>query len=151
MQIPNDAEKQAVWDAYHARRPTRVPLRWNVNPRIILLDPALNPEGFTFEQYSRDPLTLMTVQARFQEYQAQVLSRTCDCPAQIPEQWRFYVDTQNTSDGAYLGAPVRFESEITEVLGAQGLDLVALVPVGHPAKAAPTPPRREGRITWVGF
>ena len=41
--------------------------------------------------------------------------------------------------------------EITEVLGAQGLDLVALVPVGYPAKAAPTPPRREGRVTWVGF
>ena len=53
--------------------------------------------------------------------------------------------------GCWMTAPVRFESEITEVLGAQGLDLVALVPVGHPAKAAPTPPRREGRITWVGF
>ena len=53
--------------------------------------------------------------------------------------------------GCWMTAPVRFESEITALLGAQGLDLVALVPVGHPAKAAPTPPRREGRITWVGF
>ena len=50
-----------------------------------------------------------------------------------------------------MTAPVRFEGEITALLGAQGLDLVALVPVGHPAKAAPTPPRREGRVTWVGF
>ena len=53
--------------------------------------------------------------------------------------------------GCWMTAPVRFEAEITEVLGAQGLDLVALVPVGFPAKAAPTPPRREGRVTWVGF
>ena len=53
--------------------------------------------------------------------------------------------------GCWMTAPVCFEAEITEVLGTQGLDLVALVPVGHPAKAAPTPPRREGRITWVGF
>jgi nitroreductase len=53
--------------------------------------------------------------------------------------------------GCWMTAPTHFEAEITELLGAQGLDLVALVPVGHPAKAAPTPPRREGRITWVGF
>jgi nitroreductase len=53
--------------------------------------------------------------------------------------------------GCWMTGPVQFESEITAVLGAQGLDLVALVPVGHPAKAAPTPPRREGRATWVGF
>ena len=53
--------------------------------------------------------------------------------------------------GCWMTAPVCFETEITEVLGAQGLDLVALVPVGHPAKAAPTPTRREDRVTWVGF
>lgn len=46
----------------------RVPLRWNVNPRIILLDPELNPERFTFELYFRDPQVLMIVQSRFQEY-----------------------------------------------------------------------------------
>jgi len=50
-----------------------------------------------------------------------------------------------------MTAPVRFEAEITELLGAQGLDLVALVPVGYPAKIPPQPPRREGRVTWVGF
>ena len=53
--------------------------------------------------------------------------------------------------GCWMTAPVCFEAEITNLLGAQGLDLVALVPVGHPAKAAPTPPRRDGRVTWVGF
>jgi nitroreductase len=53
--------------------------------------------------------------------------------------------------GCWMTAPVRFEAEITELLGAQGLDLVALVPVGHPAKTPPQPPRREGRATWVGF
>ena len=53
--------------------------------------------------------------------------------------------------GCWMTAPVHFEAEITELLGAHGLDLVALVPLGHPAKAAPRPPRREGRATWVGF
>jgi nitroreductase len=53
--------------------------------------------------------------------------------------------------GCWMTAPVHFEAEITEMLGAQGLDLVAVVPLGHPAKEAPSPPRREGRVTWVGF
>jgi len=53
--------------------------------------------------------------------------------------------------GCWMTAPVRFKEEIAEVLGAQGLDLVAVVPVGYPAKVAPEPPRRHGRITWVGF
>lgn len=53
--------------------------------------------------------------------------------------------------GCWMTGPVRFAAEIGAVLGVGGLDLVAVVPVGHPAKAAPQPPRREGRITWVGF
>jgi len=103
-------EKKAVWDAYWARTPVRVPLRWNVNPRIILLDPSLNTEGCTFEQYSNDPQVLMRVQARFQEYCATTLNQTCDLATNLPETWDFHVDCQNTYDGAYFGAPVLFEA-----------------------------------------
>jgi nitroreductase len=53
--------------------------------------------------------------------------------------------------GCWMTAPVRFEAEITALLGAEGLDLVAVVPVGYPAKVAPPPPRRECRATWIGF
>lgn len=53
--------------------------------------------------------------------------------------------------GCWMTAPVRFKKEIDAILGVQGLDLVALVPVGYPARTPPTPPRREGRVTWVGF
>ncbi len=53
--------------------------------------------------------------------------------------------------GCWMTAPVCFEAEITKLLGAEGLDLVALVPVGYPAKVPPTPPRRDGRVTWVGY
>ena len=51
----SDAEKAGVWKGYQDRRPTRVPLRWDTNPRVILLNPDLNPEGYTFEQYFKDP------------------------------------------------------------------------------------------------
>lgn len=47
--------------------------------------------------------------------------------------------------------PVHLEKEVSNVLGAEGMDLVAFVPVGYPAKEPPTPPRKEGRVTWIGF
>jgi nitroreductase len=53
--------------------------------------------------------------------------------------------------GCWMTGPVRFAAEISAVVGAEGLDLVAVVPVGRPAKAAPAPPRRDGRVTWIGF
>jgi Uroporphyrinogen decarboxylase (URO-D) len=110
MKMPTGDEKEAVWKAYWARKPTRVPLRWNVNVRIILLNPELNPEGYTFEQYFKDPIVAMTVQARHQEYFATVLSKVCDNSSKLPEIWSCGVDTSNTYDGAYFGAPVIFDA-----------------------------------------
>jgi uroporphyrinogen-III decarboxylase len=110
MKIPTDAEKEAVWKAYGERKPIRVPLRWNTNVRIILLNPELNPEGYTFEEYFKDPIVAMTMQARHQEYLATTLSQVCDATSKLPEKWCFRVDNQNTYDGAYFGAPVVFEA-----------------------------------------
>ena len=110
MKIPSREEKEAVWTAYRERKPTRVPLRWNTNTRIILLNPALNPEGYTFEQYFNDPRVMMTIQSRHQEYIATTLSKTADFSDKLPDQWNFGVDSQNTYDGAFFGAPVVYEA-----------------------------------------
>jgi len=110
MKMPTGDEKEAVWKAYWARKPTRVPLRWNVNVRVILLNPDLNPEGYTFEQYFKDPIVAMTVQARHQEYFATVLSQVCDNSSKLPEIWSCGIDSLNTYDGAYFGAPVIFDA-----------------------------------------
>ena len=109
MRIPSDEEKRNVWEAYRAGKPVRVPLRWNTNVRIILLNPDLNTHKITFEQYFNDPIAMMKVQAQHQEYLATVLSRVSDVPARLPDSWNFNVDNQNTYDGAYFGAPVLFE------------------------------------------
>ena len=106
--IPSDQEKLAVWEAYHQGRPTRVPVRWNVNPRIILLNPVLNPQGYDFESYSHDPRVMLAVQARFWEHVHTQLNRTCDGPMALPARWTFYLDTQNITDGAYFGDPVHY-------------------------------------------
>jgi uroporphyrinogen-III decarboxylase len=109
--VPTDAEKDAVWKAYRAGRPTRVPLVWGVNPRIILLDPAINTDRWTFEQLFGDPPIALAIQSRFQQYVATVLSQTADMPAALPDRWTFGVENQNVYDAAYFGAEVVFEPD----------------------------------------
>lgn len=106
---PTPAEKDALWKAYYERQPTRVPLRWNVNSRILLLNPELNPEGWGYAEYFNDPTVALKVQARFWEYLATTLCRYCDVKWELPAEWNFYVENQNIYDAAFFGAKVEFE------------------------------------------
>ena len=120
---PTNESKQAVWDAYRARKPTRVPLMWGVNPRIVMLDPALNPEGYTYAQYFNDPHVTLVVQSRFQEYLATTLHRTCDYSTALPEAWNFHVDNQNIYDGVYFGGELVYdEGQVPSVRPAYTFD-----------------------------
>ncbi len=51
----------------------------------------------------------------------------------------------------WMTNPVHLREEVDEVLGVEGMDLVAFVPIGYPGKEPPTPPRKEGRVQWIGF
>lgn len=51
----------------------------------------------------------------------------------------------------WMTAPVHLREEVDRILGVEGMDLMALVPVGFCAKEPPSPPRKEGRAKWVGF
>jgi nitroreductase len=43
------------------------------------------------------------------------------------------------------------EVEINALLNIEGRKLVAVVPVGYPDEIPRVPPRKEGRVQWVGF
>ena len=43
------------------------------------------------------------------------------------------------------------EQEINALMGVEERKLVAVVPVGYPDEGPRVPPRREGRVQWVGF
>jgi len=77
-----------------------------------------------------------------------------------------FVDTQTVSaavQNALLAAtaeglgtcwmtnPVHLKDDVNKVLGVEGMDLMAFVPIGYPGKEPPVPPRKEGRVSWVGF
>lgn len=51
----------------------------------------------------------------------------------------------------WMSNPVHLKDEVNRVLGVEGMDLVAFVPLGWPGKTPPAPPRKEGRVNWVGF
>jgi len=50
------------------------------------------------------------------------------------------------SDGILVKEP-----EINALMGIEEKKLVAVVPVGYPDEVPRVPPRREGRVQWVGF
>lgn len=101
---PTNEEKQAVWDAYNAGNPIRVPLSWGHNSRVVMLDPELNLDGYTYEQMLNDPEVVLTMLPRWQEYGATVLADTCDALKQLPDEWTLWVENHNIYDGAYFGA-----------------------------------------------
>jgi hypothetical protein len=105
LTVPSNAEKHAVWEAYHARKPIRVPLKWGHNSRVVMLDPALNPEGYTYEQMLHDPHTVLTMLPRWWEYGATVVAGTDDTLTELPAVWTLWVENHNIYDGAYFGAP----------------------------------------------
>ncbi|GBE15984.1 5,6-dimethylbenzimidazole synthase [bacterium BMS3Abin14] len=83
-----------------------------------------------------------------------------------PTEEGLFVDTQSVSaaiENALLAAtheglgacwmtnPVHLEDEVDEALGVEGMNLIAFVPMGYPGKEPPVPPRKEGRVSWIGF
>ncbi len=109
LTIPTDVEKQAVWDAYHAHQPTRVPMTLIGNARLYLLDPRWNVQGYTFEQAAEDPYTHLMVDLNFQLYVRTHLNRFCDNQTALPEVWESGTRVYNVYDAACLGAQVHYD------------------------------------------
>ena len=133
--VTND-EKKRIWDAYHARKPIRVPVNFSVNPRVILLEPARNPEGITFRDYFTDVRAAVKIQLKFMDYGPEYLSRFSDFPSGRPKEFGFYVDNQNTYDAAYFGCPVHFRDgqvpDITPILTGSDKDRLWDFDFDHP-------------------
>ena len=110
MQIPTNEEKNAVWQAYYSGKTTRIPLRWNTNVRVWLFDPALNTEGFTYQQCFEDPKAALEIFARFSEYETAFFSQSSDRSDVLPEMWSVFPDAQNCTDGAFFGGKIIYPS-----------------------------------------
>ena len=106
--LPDNAAKSALWQAYHARRPPRVPVRLNVNPRVVLNDPELNRAGYSFEDAANDPRIAVEVSLMHQHHLRMTLNDHTDAPTGLPEVWEVSLEVYNVYEAAYFGAAVRF-------------------------------------------
>jgi uroporphyrinogen-III decarboxylase len=134
--MPTNREKEVLWRAYREGKPTRVPMSLAVNARVVVLDPAWNPKGFTFQEYFSNAAVAVEVQLAFMKYQSQYLNQYTDGQLGRPATWAFYVDNQNTYDSAYFGAPVEFRdgqvADVSQVLAGGGKNLVFQQDIEHP-------------------
>ena len=133
---PTDDEKKRVWDDYRAGRPVRVPVTLGVNARVVLLDPAWNPEGITFREYFTEARATIDVQLKFLKYKVEFLSRFCDSPGAWPETFEFDVDVQNVYDSVYFGGRLTFRDgqvpDAAPVLVDSDKERLFQVDIGHP-------------------
>jgi uroporphyrinogen-III decarboxylase len=102
----HNEEVKQVWTAYNAGKPIRVPVGLGINPRIYLLNPELNVEGVTFEQYSENPDLMAQIEMKSQHYVRHNLLQ--DAEMGLPESWYVYVDLQNVHEPAWFGADVEY-------------------------------------------
>jgi uroporphyrinogen-III decarboxylase len=103
----HNEQVRAVWEAYHAGKPTRVPVIAGANPRIFLLNPALNTHGITFRQYSEDADTMAHAQLDSQRYTRYNLIQDAEM-GPPRDGWYIGVDLQNYYEAAWFGAPVEY-------------------------------------------
>ncbi len=134
---PTREEKLQLRTLAGEGRAPRVLCHWGANSRVVVLDPALNPEGFTYAQMLSDPAVPPIIQSRFQEYWNTTIAETCDNPGGLPATWEFSVEYHNVYDAAYFGAPVEFkEGQVPATrhpfLGLDDVDAFMRQDIRHP-------------------
>ncbi|MFP4501611.1 MAG: uroporphyrinogen decarboxylase family protein [Candidatus Hydrogenedentota bacterium] len=102
----HNAEVRALWQAFHENRHTRIPVRLNTNPRVLMLDPAYNTAEIDYETYSNDPEVMADVVLAWQYFVRFLLPG--DHEQGPPEAWPLTVHWDNIYDAAWLGCPVHY-------------------------------------------
>lgn len=111
----HSAESAALWGAFAERTHDRVPVRFNCNPRVLMLNPEHNVRGVTYEQYMRDPEVMGQAILEFRYWTRFLLPG--DHEKGLPERWTVYVDFQNFYDAAWFGCPVHYrEGQVPDTL-----------------------------------
>lgn len=100
--------KQAVWDEYHARRTSRVPVTLGTNNRVFLLDGRFDADGLRYKQVFNDPALMLVTQLRWQYVLRMRHHVLCDHPTGLPEVWEVSPDFHNICEAAFFGAEIHY-------------------------------------------
>lgn len=102
----HNAEVKHVWDAYNLGNPIRVPMTLGMGPRILLMNPKLNTEGITWEEFSNDPELMFQTWLKYKYYVHHNIPH--DIEMGIPSQWDIYVEFVNIFEAAWFGCDIYY-------------------------------------------
>ncbi len=102
----HNSEVTDLWAAFRENRHTRIPIRLNTNPRVLMLDPAYNTEGIEYEAYCTDPDLMADVVLAWQYFVRFLLPG--DHEKGPPDAWPLTVHWDNIYDAAWMGCPVHY-------------------------------------------
>lgn len=105
---PTDAEKEAVWKAYHDRKPTRVPMLLATNDRVALLDRRIDAAGLTFKDVFTDAKAMLMVMLHWKYLCRKRYHRFCDWPMDDENPWTVDINFHNVADAMFFGCPVHY-------------------------------------------
>lgn len=103
----HNAEAKAVWEAYRAGKPVRVPVMISTNERCTLKDPIYNPRGLQYDQVFEDPQLMLERQL---EHQMWIRSQPWqDSQLGLPAAgWDVSPNFLNIYEAAWYGCPIVF-------------------------------------------
>jgi len=107
--VRHNQEVKAVWDAYNAGRPIRVPMIIGTSTRYFIFNEDANPQNITFKQYIENPDTMFECQVIFNDWSRHHI--LCDQMMGLPQDgefWNVGVDFQNFYEAAWFGCPVYY-------------------------------------------
>lgn len=101
----HNEETRQIWDAYLSRRPIRPPMVLTSVQRIWVLDPVLNTQGITWQQYLNDPRCMFEVSLAHRYHVAHRIPQ--DAEMGIPkERWNISLEFGNIIEEAWFGCEV---------------------------------------------
>lgn len=112
---PSDAEKHAVWQAYHAGKPTRVPVTLVTNNRVALLDDRIPNLNLTYREVFNDPGAMLRAGLWHQYVVRERHHLWCDYDSERPEAWHVASHFQNVFEAWFFGCGVAYpEGEVPD-------------------------------------
>ncbi|MCX7795554.1 MAG: hypothetical protein N2380_03430 [bacterium] len=107
----HNREVEEVWFAYNSGRPIRVPIYFNMNPRMILLDSGLNREGISFKDYFESPEIMAKIQLKFKKWVRFNIPQDREMGYPKDDWGGCWVDFQNSYEALYFGCKLFYWDE----------------------------------------
>ena len=115
LKSPVDFEKHndevvRVWDAFHSRRPYRVPVVVYGSITNFVFNSELNTRGYSFKDFFENPQTQIEAQLAYQEWIR--FNLIGDREMGLPKDgWQVTIDFQNSLEAAWIGCPLIYPED----------------------------------------